>query len=238
MKSKPWTKEEERVIREFYPRIKKGKKGIVVWDELLKRLPGRTKESCQVRASRLRVSVRAQWTVKEDEFLLNSYADYSARALMTALPGRSWNSIRIRAVNLGIQDTRWQGYFSMKATADKLGFSEDGLERILDDMGVTIRTRSVSDKKGSKFQHKVIEWDAAEQAVTDWLKLETPRQAAARWGLQGNLVVRWVTAAGHVSAKKGRAVRLDPGIIDEIIKTRKKTWKPRPRKNKRINHGQ
>ena len=238
MKSKEWTKEEEEILQQHYPKLKsKRRPNEVIWQELLAKLPGRSKFSCQVRASRLKASVKARWSSKEDMILQGIFSDTSARTIMAQLPGRSWEAILTRAKNLGLGDARWQGYLSMKATADRLGFSEQGMMRILEDMNVSLRIKAIDNKKGAKYQHKMIEWDTAVEAATEWLARETPRMAAKRMGLSGNLVARWVGQAGYTSPKRGRAVRLRPEVINEVVESRLKTWKPRPRKNKRIANG-
>lgn len=94
---KLWTKDEDDLIRKFYPPGR--------YDELRSALPHRTWASIQQRAVTLgirRVGCGASWTQEDDAKLARLYSWASWEDLLTAFPGRSKTAIQVRAIRLGL----------------------------------------------------------------------------------------------------------------------------------------
>jgi hypothetical protein len=223
-----WSEEELDVIRELYPKLHKHPNPSAVWDQILSRLPGRSKFACQVRANRIGVVAKRPWSPEEDEKLRQRWPDCSASTILQHLPGRSWNAVRLRAKKLRIEG-RWQGYVTMREAAEKIGYSTTTMYKIMAQMGVSAQVRAPRGKP--RGAHRVVELDVLIEAVEKYHEMETPRQAARRCGLNGQLVARWVKEAGLRAPRPGSPMLLMPATLDRIIRERLKTWKPRPRKN-------
>lgn len=221
-----WTTEEEDVLRRLYPKLQKGNSE-KIWAKILKSLPGRSKYACQVRANRLRLVVKRPWTAQEDAIIRRRWAEGAATTMLRYLPGRTRLAIQYRAKRLGLEG-RWQGYVSVREAAEITGFSHDGLISVLDTMQVAVQLKGVTKKnRVQRYPHRVVELEAAEEAVKNYLKLERPYQAAARWKLNQDLVCRWVREAKLRDPNARHALRLPPEDYDRIINERLKTWKPR-----------
>lgn len=231
-KPNPWTEAEEAVIREYYPKLKR-KNHAKVWAELLARVPGRSKFACQVRANRLGIVVKKPWTEEEDDGLRQRWSDCSASTILRYLPGRSWNAVLLRAKNLGLEG-RWQGFMSLRVAANVAGYSVEGLQTILDVMHVPLQHKSAVTRSGKRSGvHKMVEYDEVVEAIENYNKLETPRQAGERWGVPGSQVAKWVLQAGLRAPKSGVVIRFPPETLDALIGEKKKTYKPRPRRKKK-----
>lgn len=135
----------------------------------------------------------------------------------------------MRAKRLGIEG-RWQGYATLRVAAEKMGYSTTAMDKIMARMGVIPQVKG-SRKSSRRGVHKVVELDVLVDAVEEYHKMETPKQAAQRWGLNGQLVARWVKESGLRTPRPGSPSIMLPTTLDAIIRTRIKTWKPRPRKN-------
>lgn len=215
-----WTKEEDDVLRRAYRKIIGRTTQERVWQKILEQLPRRSKASCLVRASKLRIANKARWSEAEDKIIRDWFADGSARGLKKLLPRRSWEAIKGRAKRLGVNVLRWQGYVSVTEAAARLNFSLSYFTNILKAMGVALRNRADAGGKRARYRHHVVEWEEAEDAVKRWLTLDTTRAAAARWGLKRDRVQRWVREARGYQEKPGVALRLPAAEFDKIIKER------------------
>ena len=92
--SKPWTPEEDDVIRREYPT-----RGVACVDKL----PGRTTQSIATRANRLGIKYTMnRWTPEEDDIIRREYPTRGV-ACVDKLPGRATKSIAARANALGVK---------------------------------------------------------------------------------------------------------------------------------------
>ena len=74
-----WTKEEDDIIREYYP---------VIGNEVSNKLPGRSKKSCINRAKYLNIYIRKFWTKEEDDIIREYYPTMGSK-VASKLPERS-----------------------------------------------------------------------------------------------------------------------------------------------------
>ena len=96
--SNRWTEEEDNIIREYYPT-----EGCNVY----KRLSGRTKSSCAIRANKLNIKYINYWTEEEDNIIIEYYPTEGCN-VYKRLPDRTKSSCAIRANKLNIKrDNRW-----------------------------------------------------------------------------------------------------------------------------------
>lgn len=225
MREDVWSKEEDDVLRRKYATLRKGDKA-KAWGRLLALLPKRSKAACLVRASKLRLAIKAHWTAQEDAVLTTHYTESAVRTIRKLLPGRSWVSIQVRARKLGVSKGRWQGFVSVTEAARRLNFSTQGFRRIAQAVGVPIHVRaSGTSSSGAKYAQRVVEWDLAEEGVRRWLDLETVRDAAKRYGLRKERVERWLREERGPQTRPFVTWRLRPQEFDEVINNRLKKEK-------------
>lgn len=213
-----WTEAEDAVLRRFYPRLKHKRTSARTWAELLRRLPGRTRDGIRMRTDALGISVRRAWSPTEDATLRRLWSDTCVRTIRESLGGRSWHSIEARAIKLRLEG-RWQGYVSLAAAADRLGYDARALLRIFEIEGVQAVVRAP--KHSEAGQHRVVEWDAAQEAVQRWCAKETTRDASNRTGIPFKRLVPWLDAAGLMRREgTGFVNRLDPAAVDRVVAAR------------------
>lgn len=86
-----WTENEDNILKEFYP---------TTGADVYKKLPGRTRQSCKNRASKLNIKVISaydKWSEKEDEILVKNYPIMGSK-VADLLPGRTKQSCIYRAM--------------------------------------------------------------------------------------------------------------------------------------------
>ena len=96
---KPWTEEEDNVLREYYP---------TEWTNVYKRLNNRTKEACQRRAKILNIKSNKNWTEKDDN-ILREYYPVEGANVYKRLENRTKAACQCRAniLNIKKQDDSW-----------------------------------------------------------------------------------------------------------------------------------
>jgi hypothetical protein len=175
---RPWTREEEDILRAKYPRCRHAR-------ELRRHLPGRTAVAIQEHGRRvLGLRTRRRWTNPERAALRKLWHDVGQRALRERLGGRPWTEIRREAKRLGLPMGIPQGYEFLTAAAERTGFSRSTLERMLAWAGVQVH-RHYGWTGPVKFRQRYVEPEAVDEAVAKWLKTETPTALARRLGACG-----------------------------------------------------
>ena len=98
---KRFTKEEDALIQRLVLQ-----EGITSWQEIGKRVPGRTSRQCRDRYKNylFKEVVKKPWTTEEDKIILTQYKNYGAHWVKIAqfLEGRSGNNVK----------NRWHKYLS------------------------------------------------------------------------------------------------------------------------------
>jgi hypothetical protein len=184
-----WTPAEDAKVRALYSLRTK--------DAALAALPGRTWQAIKCRALRLGKSSGRAWTAADDATLRNLWPDTAARTIREKLR-RSWRAIDLRAVALGINSLRWAGYTSVSAAAEKHGYCGATLRRILGlyaahfaslPLSATADLHSpathVRRLGNAKVTHRVVDDQAALDAIEWWQAMESRPQAARRLGVPG-----------------------------------------------------
>jgi hypothetical protein len=217
---KKWSKEEDEVIKKFYPKIRFGRDA--TWQKVLAKLPGRTRVSCRARARKLSAATRPHWTEAEDVALEKLWADTSTRAIMKAIPGRTWKAICMHAKDIGLEG-RWQGYVTVAEAAKRMGYHHAAMTRLVEMSNIGVFTR-VSRSDGSKFKHRMVEWDSILEFVTNHLKLETPAQTSARTGIPTFTLNKWIAAAGLSPGRRGVQARMPREQMDALIAQHREEW--------------
>lgn len=113
------------------------------------------------------------WSMLEDE-ALKLHWDLSQRAVVEALPQRSWIAIRTRARALGLPFGRPQGYESVSSAAARCGFTQGSFEKILSAMGVATFA-GLTVKRHGKSKVRFVESEDATDATQRFLGLTTAR---------------------------------------------------------------
>lgn len=92
-KGRPWTDEDREILRSEY-RIK--------GPELLARELNRSIESIRSQAFKLKLLSPHTWTEEEDKIIKDNYLNKSVKEIQIILPNRSYRTITLRAISLGI----------------------------------------------------------------------------------------------------------------------------------------
>lgn len=97
---RPWSVEEDEIIRKFYP-----SEGL----ETCSRLSNRTKNSVRDRACFLGIARSNYYWKKEEDDILRKYHPKEGTTVCSRLPGRTRNAIKARLATLGIvaPNNRW-----------------------------------------------------------------------------------------------------------------------------------
>ena len=203
-----WTPEEEAVLRTLYPEGDR--------DVILAALPGRPWHGIQVRASKLRVLRKPAWTPEDDALLRQLWPDCAVRTIRKRL-GRSWAAIRHRAVALGITKQRWAGYVTVNRAVRTSGLCTRAFLCALrgyQQHFATIPPGSERDelpspslvyrKKPGRYGQRMVDAQAARDAVEWWLARETMTQAAKRLGVPLHVLSYAARAAGVMVPKYHR----------------------------------
>lgn len=227
-----WTPAEDAILRRMYPRATTPARVA----GLKAALPRRTWHAIRVRAARLHLLKKPKWTAAEEATLRELWPDYAAEKIRRELPGRSWEAIERRASELGLE--RWGGFVTRQEGARRLGYTIEGFRRLLTEYSAHYRglpqaERSVrpspepalrSDRraKGSKWAHRVVDWQACLDAH-EWRNgLETTAEAARRLGIPYPTLQGWLAEDGalHGNARRHR-VRRDPSVYDRVAEAHK-----------------
>lgn len=197
---RPWTPEEEAVLRALYPEGDR--------DVILAALPGRPWHGIQMRASKLRILRRPTWKPEDDALLRQLWPECAVRTMRQRLR-RSWAAIRHRAVDLGITKQRWAGYVTVNRAVRTSGLCTRAFLCALrgyQQHFATIPPGAERDelpspslvyrKKPGKYGQRMVDAQAAHDAVEWWLARETMTQAAKRMGVGAHVLSYAVHAAG------------------------------------------
>jgi hypothetical protein len=94
MSHSTWTSSEDKILIEYYEH------GSI--EEMLSKLPGRTRKSCYKRSIILGLFRQKDdaWKKEEDEILIKFYSNTCKDELMKLLPGRSWKAVVWHAMNV------------------------------------------------------------------------------------------------------------------------------------------
>ena len=136
---------------------------------------------------RVKTPVWRQWTRGEERILRECWAEYSWRELLRRLPNRTRRAIRDRAGLLSL-GPRLQGYLSTDAALTLTGFCQSTFDRMVQMEGI----RSLKVWGSGRYRHQVYEEDRLLEAAERFLSRETVLQAAARIGVDDQILGRAV----------------------------------------------
>lgn len=233
MKKRPdsWTEEEDAVIRRLYPKIHavKPTTRARLKKEMRKLLPNRSPRAIAIRAFKMGVTNSYYWTPEEEAILAEYWPDGGVRTLRERLPNRNWAGMRAHAKRMGLPE-RWQGYLTVAAAARRLGYDRDTVLAALKAANVTTYMRggkkSVS---ASKFRHRVVEWDEAQDAMLSWMARGRPIDAAKEAGVPYRTLLDWLKASGVYTPCKGHPIRIEEEQMAAVIAKHKPAWEKRCR---------
>lgn len=184
-----WTPDEDAKVRELYSLRTKA--------AALAALPGRTWQAIKSRGMRLGKSAGRAWSPAEDATLRDLWPDAAARTIRQKLH-RSWHAIELRATLLGIGSLRWAGYTSVSAVAEKHGYCAATLRRILHLYAAHFASLPLSEsselpspamrvrkRSDAKVTQRMVDDQAALDAIEWWQAMESRPQAAKRLGVPG-----------------------------------------------------
>lgn len=209
----PWSPAEVASLRRLYPSAP--------WPEILRALPRRARGSICQMAGELgvrRVAYRngggtsRVWTRAQDAELREMWPQHARRSICERL-GRRWTAVRARAVELGLTgdgSRRWSGYVSLTEAARRAGYARGSFVALLRAYQRHFKTipagpgrdalpspAVVARGRAGRGSHRVVDAQAAVDAVEWRVRQETAREAAARLG------VRYADLVG--AAREGRA---------------------------------
>lgn len=207
----PWSKEEDRVVREHYVTI--GARGIA------SRLPTRTIASIRHRANRLGVLSRRRWTPKDDRTLRDSWGIFkmSIRGLAKLL-NRTPLTVYWRASVLGLDLGCPQGYEYLTHAAKRTGFSPGQLRDLMRKHGADLmQGLSRPTKIAPSRRYHVVDPYDVDRAIARWAKTECVNAAAKARGLCGQTLSEWLVASGLEKPKGKVRWRVPTAIIDRVV---------------------
>ena len=152
------------------------------------------------------------WSTQEEVILLRRFNVVAwrvlraqlYRALKAARPGRiaihrSRDAAAKHIHKMGFSTAMPQGTVSLTTAAKRLGYSRNGLQKLLQRHAVTVKVhRNIRKRvrRGRGIRRPLVTlcvaWDEALAAVERDVTLETPSDAARRMGLDEQTVRRWV----------------------------------------------
>lgn len=226
-----WTEEEDAVIRRLYPKIHavKPTARAALKKQLKKLLPNRSERSVALRAWKLGVRNSYYWTPEEEAILAEYWPDGGVRTLRERLPNRNWAGMRAHAKRMGLPE-RWQGYVTIRQAAKRLGYDRKTVLAALDAANVSTYLRGGRKAMStSKFRHRVVEWDEAQDAMLSWMAKASPMVAAEEAGVPYRTLLDWLRAAEIHTPRRGCPIRVDEDELAAIIAKRKPAWEKRCR---------
>lgn len=122
-----------------------------------------------------------------------------------------------KAKKVGFRTGCPPGHVRVCDLAEEVGYSRDSLVKILQSQGVSLyRSWSRREKRRPRFRVPIVERERAMKAVREWMRLETPNEAASRLGLSHTWLRTLLEQAGHVRPPKGVPWRLPPEVFDAV----------------------
>lgn len=211
---KPWTEAEDDVIRARY--LTDGGAAVAaVLNRSLNVVYERARRKLGLRKA-------PQWTELQDRRLRLLWGEKTIEQLEPEL-GRSKYGIYDRAYDLGLPIGCPQGYEYFTAAAERTGFTKGELWRVLSHYKVPVRRAMSRPAKGVTSRRHVVEPDAVDEAIEQWLQAEVLAVAAKARGIVPSTLERWLVASGLPLPKKPgkrRRWRIPTTTIDAAIAAR------------------
>jgi transposase len=210
MASKPWTDEEDALIRDIYPTDATA---------CAARLFPRTSGAVAIRAFRLGVRNRPTWTAADDVEIWNNWGVLSSEQIAEKLCGRTAGAVRARAKKLGLRTGCPNGYEYITRAAKRTGYELNSLRSILRYAGVRIGRSEASLVESRYF----VDPFAVDEAIAKWHATETIFAAARRIGMTSNALYDWVQKAAESGVtlprkpRRKRHWRIPSETIDAIV---------------------
>lgn len=203
-----WTPAEDEILRSMFF----GSTAL----EISARLPGRNESAVFHRSRRLGLIKNRRWTDVDDKRLRNWWGEPIAKVAREL--DRSVITIYWRAQVLGLPLGVPQGGEYLSTAARRCGYATQTFRKILKWAGVSAR-RAVT-RNPLKCWHAAhwVDPDDANDAVSKWLRTETPQAAGRRLGLDGSTVIRRLILSGlPLPPKPGRKEhwRIESEIIEQ-----------------------
>ena len=229
---KRWTSSEDKILQRYHSKLRSAHRRDAALETLSRLLPGRNRQMIFWRARQIGLRAKKRWTEEEDALLRLKWAEGAAITIRRALPQRTWSQIQGRASRLGLEG-RWQGFVTISAAAEKLGYHLTTFIKILKATEVTICFRAQRNVGGGiTGKHRVVEWDTAVEAVDAWMEMETPKDISVRTGIPTATLLHWLKKEG-ASKGAGVAVRLSREEADALVERHRSVWEIRQRTRKK-----
>lgn len=162
---------------------------------------------------------RRMWTAEEDQRLRLLWGDVGLRGISLRLK-RSREAVYHHAYDLGLKLGLQQGMETINDAAKRTGFCWITMSRILKWAGVE-RIRTMSDPGSSGKQHvSAVDPDDVDEAVAKWMATEPVWPAAARRGIAGITLARWLADSGQELPPRPRNKlwwRVSTEVIDKVV---------------------
>lgn len=179
-----------------------------------------------------------RYTKKELELLKREWGEARPRTICAKM-GRSWSALRLKAGKMGLTAGIPQGYLSLTAAADAMGYSQSGflaaIRRYEARKGaVVLKAHPFSSvrAKGSKGRWSIIEIDIARRVTVEDHRWEAVAAAAKTRSLPPVTLRRWLLEAGVIQQPQpghGRAVAYaESAVIDRVVVRNRWRLRPRP----------
>jgi hypothetical protein len=196
MKGAFWTAAEDAILREHYPTGN---------TRMIAELTGKSRVAIRMRAARLGIQCRPRWSLDADRNLRDVWG-HVRMVEAVASTGHTRVAVYKRAAQLGLGCGCPVGYEYLTSSARRVGVAPAMLRRILNWAGVAAHRALVHATGAASYRHHYVDPALVNAAVADWLKTETPADAARRYGTYPQKVRAWLRAA------KGAGVEmpLDP----------------------------
>lgn len=162
---------------------------------------------------------RKFWRPEEDRRLANLWGEMTIRGLAQSL-GRSVEAVYVRAMRLGLKAGVQPGYETLAAAAERVGYSQEALKRILAWAGADPRPGMSRLVRGRSFFKGQVDPEAVDDAVAEWLKFEIVGEAARFRGMESRLLMKWLIEAGEPKPARRCKWRVRTETIDRVIAER------------------
>jgi hypothetical protein len=216
MNGVPWTPAEDESVRRLYPTAGPAAARAA--------LPGRSLNAVHLRAHGLGCTRHPHWTPRDDARLRLLWGDGRPLPYLARKLGRSQLGVYEHAYSLGLPVGCPQGWEYLSHAADRTGYHESQLRRILKAAGKRIaRALALPGKGRSRPRACIVEPQDCDDAITAWNAAEPAERAARRLGHCGEMLrrrLRLLGLAAPIRAGTRRHIRVTSDQIRAALAVR------------------
>jgi hypothetical protein len=214
MNGVPWTPAEDESVRRLYPTAGPA--------AALAALPGRSLNAVHLRAHGLGCTRHPHWTPRDDARLRLLWGDGRPLPYLARKLGRSELGVYEHARVIGLPVGCPQGWEYLSHAADRTGYHESQLRRILKAAGKRL-TPALSLPGPRRPRASVVDPQDVDDAITRWQTSEPAERAARRLGHCGEMLrrrLRLLGLAAPLSPSTRRHVRVSDDQIRAALAVR------------------